>query len=339
MSEKSSGKLPGALAEGLARMGLVSSPSDLRSAERLTGGVSSEIWKIDLPGKAICIKRALPKLLVAETWEAPVERNRYEARWYREANGIVPGIAPQVFASDDDLGVFAMEYLPPEHYALWKKRLSQGDADPHQAAAVGRALGRIHAGTAGRADVAEQFDTISLFEELRLSPYLRFTANRHPDLADRLVKLADAARQRRIALVHGDVSPKNILLGEKGPVILDAECAWYGDPAFDPAFCLTHLILKAVWVPDARAAFAKCFEAFWSAYLNEVSWEEPAGLAGRVAAFLPAIVLARIDGKSPVEYITEDADRARVRAFAIPFIERPADDPLALAVDWYGEAV
>jgi tRNA A-37 threonylcarbamoyl transferase component Bud32 len=337
MSETNDGRLPDVLVEGLVHMGLISSRRDLRSAERLTGGVSSEIWKIELAGKTICVKRALPKLLVAETWEAPVERNRYEARWYREANDIVPGIAPQVLASDDDLGIFAMQYLSPEHYALWKLRLSQGDADPHQAAAVGRALGRIHAGTAGRPDIAAQFDTTSLFEELRLSPYLRFTATRHPDLASRLVKLADEAREKRIALVHGDVSPKNILLGAKGPVILDAECAWYGDPAFDPAFCLTHLILKAVWVPAARTAFASCFEAFWSAYLNEVGWEEPAGLAKRVAAFLPAIVLARIDGKSPVEYITEDVDRARVRAFAIPFIEQPAGDPRALAADWYGE--
>ncbi|MGH8726236.1 MAG: phosphotransferase family protein, partial [Burkholderiales bacterium] len=105
-------------------------------------------------------------------------------------------------------------------------------------------------------------------------------------------------------LVHGDVSPKNILVGSRGPVFLDAECAWYGDPAFDLAFCLNHLLLKCLWVPRARDAFLECFSALSGAYLQGVSFK---GVEERTASLLPALLLARVDGKSPVEYLTEES--------------------------------
>src|SRR5208282_111260 len=108
----------------------------------------------------------------------------------------------------------------------------------------------------------------------------------------------------RLALVHGDVSPKNILIGPQGPVILDAECAWYGDPAFDPAFCLNHLILKCVWKPQHVARYLRCAGAFWDGYLSAAAWADPARTEERVATLLPGLMLARIDGRSPVEYLT-----------------------------------
>jgi thiamine kinase-like enzyme len=116
--------------------------------------------------------------------------------------------------------------------------------------------------------------------------------------------------------VHGDVSPKNILVGGEGPahfpVFLDAECAWYGDPAFDLAFCLNHLLLKCLWVPQAKPAFLECFEALSRAYLESVSFP---GIEERTASLLPALLLARVDGKSPVEYLRE-SDKESVRRTA-----------------------
>ena len=114
-----------------------------------------------------------------------------------------------------------------------------------------------------------------------------------------------------MALVHGDVSPKNILVAPRGPVFLDAECAWYGDPAFDLAFCLNHLVLKSFWVPQPR--LPECFDALKDGYLSRVTWES--GLEERVATLLPALLLARVDGKSPVEYLDEEK-RGQVRQLA-----------------------
>ena len=87
----------------------------------------------------------------------------------------------------------------------------------------------------------------------------------------------------RLVMVHGDVSPKNILLGPGGPVFLDAECACIGDPAFDLAFCLNHMLLKCLWNPAARASFHACFEALSNAYLAEVNWEPAAAVERRAA--------------------------------------------------------
>src|SRR6267378_3045948 len=116
---------------------------------------------------------------------------------------------------------------------------------------------------------------------------------------------------------HGDVSPKNILVGPHGPVFLDAECAWYGDPAFDLAFCLNHLLLKCLWVPQAKSGFLNCFAALRGGYLERMSYEDPKSLEARTAALLPALLLARVDGKSPVEYLTDGKDLVRRVARAL----------------------
>ncbi len=310
----------------LRRSGLAA-PGEQPSAIALAGGVSSEIWRVELRAGPVCVKRALPRLRVAQLWEAPVERNLYERRWIETAAAIVPGIAPRVLAHDD-AGFFAMEFLDPARFPLWKTELRAGRADPAFAAAVGERIARVPAATARRADLARAFDTDASFRALRLEPYLLATAGAHPDLAPALNALAARTAGTKLALVHGDVSPKNILAGPGGPVLLDAECAWYGDPAFDLAFCLNHLLLKCLWVPAAAAGFVACFEALARAYLERVDWEPAAALEARAASLLPGLLLARVDGKSPVEYLTEAADKERVRRAARALL---LDPPARLA--------
>ena len=295
------------------------------SGERLTGGVSSDIWRIDLPAGPICIKRALAKLRVAADWQAPVERNRYEARWMQRANAAVPGAAPALLGIDDDAGALAMQFLPPERYALWKAQLRDGEADPAFAAQVASALVRIHAASAEEPSVAAEFPTDAIFYDIRLEPYLVATGRAHPDRADALRALVATTQANKRALVHGDVSPKNILRGPDGPVFLDAECAWWGDPAFDVAFCLNHLLLKCLWTPRATAGYLACFEAFVSAYRAGIAWEAPGELEGRAAHLLPGLFLARVDGKSPVEYVTSEPDKDRVRRTARALLARPVE--------------
>jgi aminoglycoside phosphotransferase (APT) family kinase protein len=271
--------------------------------EELSGGVSSEIWKVG----DVCVKRALARLRVAQRWEAPVERNRYERLWLETATAAAPGAAPRVLAADDGAGVFAMEYVKAP---VWKALLREGKADPEFAARVGQTLGAIHRVTAHRADIARQFATDAIFHAIRLEPYLLATGRAHPDLAPRFQALAQRTAETKVCLVHGDVSPKNILVTPRRPVFLDAECAWYGDPAFDLAFCLNHLLLKCLWVPSARAALLKCYDALSKAYGAPFE-----GVQDRAASLLPALLLARVDGKSPVEYLT-DKDKSTVRSTA-----------------------
>ena len=139
------------------------------------------------------------------------------------------------------------------------------------------------------------------------------------------------------ALVHGDVSPKNILDSPLGPVFLDAECAWWGDPAFDLAFCLNHLLLKCVWRPHWSARYLESFDALAKAYFAGVDWEGPAAIEARVAGLLPGLFLARIDGKSPVEYITDEEDRMRVRRVARRFLLEPVEALAAIRAAWAEE--
>jgi aminoglycoside phosphotransferase (APT) family kinase protein len=271
--------------------------------EELSGGVSSEIWKVG----DVCVKRALARLRVAQRWEAPVERNRYERLWLETAAAAAPGAAPRVLAADDGGGVFAMEYVQAP---VWKALLREGKADPEFAAQVGQTLAAIHRATAHRADIGRQFATDAIFHAIRLEPYLLATGRAHPDLAPRFHALAQRTAETKICLVHGDVSPKNILVTPRRPMFLDAECAWYGDPAFDLAFCLNHLLLKCLWVPSARAALLECYDALSKAYGAPFE-----GVQDRAASLLPALLLARVDGKSPVEYLTDENKRT-VRSLA-----------------------
>jgi aminoglycoside phosphotransferase (APT) family kinase protein len=335
MSAASETEVPAEIAQALRELGLAR--ADTIVGAPLTGGVSSDIWLIQTPQGPVCAKRALAKLRVAADWRAPIERNRYEARWMRVASEARAGCAPRVLGQHPALGVLVMNYLSPAQYGLWKHRLRDGQADVATARQVGTVLGEIHSHSARRPELAAEFDTDRIFFDIRLEPYLLATARQHPDLASRLEHLVDATRSHRVALVHGDVSPKNILNGADGPVFLDAECAWWGDPAFDIAFCLNHLLLKCLWTPAAIPAFLASFDALSEAYLQAVDWEPSIALEQRAAALLPGLFLARIDGKSPVEYVIEEAQREQVRRVARELLKQPVASLRSVRTRWAEE--
>jgi aminoglycoside phosphotransferase (APT) family kinase protein len=323
----------GELLASLRRMHLVGG-RDTVTLMPLTGGVSSDIYRVALPDRTICVKRALGKLKVAADWRAPVERNRWEVEWMRVAGAIVPDAVPAILGEDRAGGAFAMAYLAPEDHPVWKTLLRDGVIDNRTAAAVGDTLARIHSATADRADIAARFATDAIFHAIRLEPYLVATGKAHADLADRFAALLEVTRTTKRVLVHGDFSPKNILVGPRGPVILDAECASYGDPAFDVAFVLNHLLLKGAWHPEWRARYNAAFAVLVGAYLGRVTWEDARHVEARTAALLPALMLARIDGKSPVEYLTAEPDKAAVRSFARALIVEPGPRLAEIAERW-----
>jgi 5-methylthioribose kinase len=200
----------------------------------------------------VCAKRALPKLRVAADWRAPIERNLYEARWMQVAEAAVPGSAPRMLGQHPGLGVLVMSWLPPAEHRLWKTLLRDGHAEAATAQAVGRTLVRIHAFSAPVRS-SRRSSTATPSSSTSGSSPICWPPRAAPDLAPALQALVAQTQAHKRALVHGDVSPKNILVGPQGPVLLDAECAWWGDPAFDLAFCLNHLLLKCLW-PRRRAA-------------------------------------------------------------------------------------
>ena len=323
-------------AEELRRAGLLDAGA-VAAIEALTGGVSSDISLVTIGARRFCVKRALAKLKVAADWRAPVERNRSEVDWMTTVASIVPSAVPQILADYADEGWFAMAYLEPRQHPLWKAELRDGRIDAAFAAAVGATLARIHAATAADPGLAQRFATDHIFYPIRLEPYLAATAEKHADCKPRLLELIRQTQGNKKALVHGDVSPKNILIGAAGPVFLDAECAWWGDPAFDLAFCLNHLLLKCVWLPQWAAHYLESFDALASAYLAGVDWEAAGAIQARAAGLLPGLLLARIDGKSPVEYIVDETDKAQVRRVARRLLLRPVDTVAAVCAAWTKE--
>jgi aminoglycoside phosphotransferase (APT) family kinase protein len=314
---------------GLAQAG------DALHATALTGGVSSGIYRVDLPSGSYCLKQALPKLKVAKEWNVPVERVFSEIDWLKTVDGIAPGHVPRVLGQDDDAKCFVMDFLGPE-FRNWKADLLAGTVDASVARAMGDLLGKIHAATADQPAVAKRFATDDNFHAIRLEPYLVETSRVHPALASRLLALVARTAQTRRVLVHGDVSPKNILAGPNGPVLLDAECAWFGDPAFDLAFCLNHFLLKAAHMPARLGDFLASYRALADAYFARVNWEAPAALEERVASLLPGLTLARVDGKSPAEYL-DAPTRDAVRRAAIELVRNPPATLQAIAAHWTKE--
>jgi aminoglycoside phosphotransferase (APT) family kinase protein len=288
----------------------------------LSGGVSSEIWRVDTPSGPICVKRALARLKVEADWTAPVARNSAEWAYIQTASRIVPDAMVRLIAHDPARGLFAMGWLAPELYPVWKALLLAGHVEPDDAARVGDVLGRIHAATAKNAGLAARFAHDATFHALRIDAYLLETARKHPALADRLSAIAERTARTKLVLVHGDVSPKNILLGPKGPVLIDA--------AFDIAFCLNHLAIKRFVVQAWDEALVSSAARLCEAYRAHIVWEEKVALEARAASLLPALALARVDGKSPVEYLDEP-QRAALRARATKaVIAAPQSLPEAL---------
>ncbi|WP_135077089.1 aminoglycoside phosphotransferase family protein [Terasakiella sp. SH-1] len=300
----------------------IGNAQDVTEVTPLTGGVASDIARVTVGGRQLCIKFALAKLKVKEDWQAPVHRNAAEYAWLKVAAEMQPKGAVKLFGQSDELHGFAMEFVSGDGVYLWKEAMLEGDSAGEEAEMVGDALGHIHAASAQDGFDQSAFKNRDDFYDIRVEPYLVFTAGRHPEIADTLKEMAEGLYNSNQVLVHGDISPKNILLRTEGPVFLDAECATMGDASFDPAFCLNHLVIKALHLPAKRKQLLKSALTFWESYASHICWEDPAVLEARVCRLLAAFMLARVDGKSPVEYLNED-ERTSLRGLALSLLKEP----------------
>ena len=314
-------KLTSRVRDLLADLSLAGPDDDLL-VRPLTGGIASDVAVVETSNQKFCVKFALHKMRVTADWFAPIRRNRTEYLWLKFANSLAPENTPRLFGHSETAGGFVMEFLDGTDTHMWKSRILTGSPRVEYARTTGTLLGRIHSASSSPGFDADLFDTGDVFFHMRIEPYILYTSSRHPDLAFVLDSMAESLDRSAVVLVHGDVSPKNIIIHEGRVVLVDAECASMGEPAFDVAFCLNHMFLKGLYNRRYRREFMHAALEFWSSYAQHITWEEREFLASRTARLLPALALARVDGKSPVEYL-DDAQQDLVRRVAIPLIINP----------------
>jgi tRNA A-37 threonylcarbamoyl transferase component Bud32 len=285
----------------LVRRGVIAS-LDRVDAYELAGGVSNVVLAVSAANARLVVKQALPRLRVEDEWLAKRERAITEARALEFAARITPGSVPALVDLDRDRCALTIA-AAPESWVTWKSRLLRGEADPVIASRLGGTLAAWHRASFRDETVAGLFGDTEAFEQLRVDPYYRTIARRRPGLAPAVGSFLSRMEDARVCLVHGDYSPKNILVGDDGIWVIDFEVAHHGDPAFDLAFMLNHLLLKRLHVTTASVGLERCVLAFWNGYRDAVGGELMPD-AHYVAGHLGCLMVARVDGKSPAEYLS-----------------------------------
>ena len=300
------------VARHLVARGLVGEGTPLTMTV-LSGGVSGDVVAVSGPGIELVVKRPLPRLRVEQEWLADSARVVTEARALEAAAALTPGAVPAVVDLDAESHILTL-MRAPSAWRNWRDELLAGRVDEEVARQLGRLLGRWH-----RAEAPAGFESLLAFTQLRIDPFFRTIAERHRRLAPTIDAVAERLLTTRSSLVHGDFSPKNVLVGDDRMWVLDWEVAHLGDPSFDLAFMLTHLLLKSVHRPAAAPRYGRAAAAFIDGY-GQTS-------ADRVVSTLGCLILARVDGKSPAGYLTAP-EQDTVRALGVGILSDPPPGPL-----------
>jgi 5-methylthioribose kinase len=288
---------------------------------QLTGGVSGETFLVETFAHRVVIKRALARLLVAAEWTAKPERAMTEARALELLHQITPGHVPRLLHADPARHTIVMT-AAPDGWLVWKDVLLEVTNERSLAGTartLGTVLGTWHARTWHDRTVAAQFDDYEALDQLRVAPFHRAVAAIHTEVAPRIEECAQELFTRRDCLVHGDFSPKNVLVGSDELMVLDFEVAHFGAAVFDVAFLQSHLILKAFHAPHDEGVIADAAQHFLRAYKSQ----SPSQVE-RLGWHTAGLLLARVDGVSPVGYLRPSASAA-VRRLALEVLAQ--DDP------------
>ena len=296
----------------------------------LRGGVSNKTVLLQRPdGSRWVLKQALPKLRVQADWFSDPARIRVEANALRYLPLVTPAnTTPRLLFEDDELHLVAMEAVPEPH-ENWKEQLLTGRVDRDLIRQFGRLLANIHSRSFElREQLFPVFESRVFFETLRLEPYYQFTAERIPEAAQFLQNVVEENRSHCHTLVHGDYSPKNILVYQGHLILLDHEVLHFGDPAFDLGFSLTHLLSKGFHLKGHRLSFFEAAHRYWATYVAETGsavWFSH--VENRSVDNTIACLLARTCGRSPLEYFSDDERRIQKEAALCLVADRPATVP------------
>lgn len=312
------------------RIGLDEDPA----IQVLAGGISNRTVLVQRTnGESWVVKQALAKLRVATDWFSSPERIHREALGIRWLTQLAPAgtITPFIF-EDHTQHLLAMQAVPQPH-ANWKTLLLAGHLQNQHVVQFGTLLGSIHRHAyEQQKEVARVFADTSFFESLRIEPYYLYTAAQVPEANTFIQTLVQETRINRLTLVHGDYSPKNILVHADRLILLDHEVIHYGDPAFDIGFSLTHLLSKSHHLIEQRRDFEQAANIYWLSYkksLGEVPWL--ADLEERAVRHTLACMLARVAGRSMLEYFSA-SERLRQRQAILSFMDAyPAAIPALIA--------
>lgn len=305
----------------LAERGLIDDPAAL-SIRELGGGVSNLVLLVEGPGVRWVAKQSLGKLRVEDDWTSQRARIFREAAAIQSLGAVLDGAVPQVVHVDRGNFLYVMTAAPTGS-VVWKDALLKGQVSMRVAEEAGRLLSAIITASKKAAVFQEEFADRTVFDELRIDPYYRTTAARHPDARAALGKLIEDSWNIRTSLVHGDYSPKNMLVRDDKVFLIDFEVVHWGDPAFDSAFLLNHLMLKSFHQPRFAEQYFQAARAFWQALDSGLRDARTVDFEAMTVRHLGGLMLARMDGKSPVEYIRDENVKCLVRRSAKRLLAEP----------------
>jgi 5-methylthioribose kinase len=296
-------------------------------------GVSNVVLRVQTQEGVFVLKQSRPQLRTRDLWLSDIARVYREQEVMEALGPLLPaGVVPRVLFSDRANYVFAMTHAPLES-RVWKETLLGGEVDLALGELAGVVLGRIHQQTSERPELVERFADRTVFVQLRVDPFYRRIQERSPEVADAVAPLVEQMLTSREALCHGDYSPKNILTHPAGFTLVDYETAHLGDPTMDLGFFLSHLMLKAIKRRQERPQFFALTRVFWRGYAQEVRFRPLTELERRGIGHFGACVLARIDGTSPVDYLTAEDERDAARRLGRCVLqERPTSWEQVLAI-------
>ena len=291
--------------------------------KKLEGGVSSDVYKVQTNSKTYCIKRSLPKLRVMKEWFADTKRLKYEYLWLKHCKKIIPNSIPNIYQFSAKQDFLILEYLNEKNYTTLKSKLLKKDIDIYIINKISKNLSKIHKESKGGLVKKKFINNSKNFYDLRLDAYFNEVGRVYPNLKKIIKNIIKNYKKYSSTLVHGDFSPKNILIFNNNIKYIDAETCNFGDPVFDVVFFSNHLLLKSIHIPDKKNKFIKSYENFFNTYLKSIKFSQRKNFIDRCIAMVPIMLLARIDGKSPVEYITKKNIKNKIRLLSFNLINNP----------------